>query len=363
MLLLLVVWAAPAHTMQELPLQQGSVRSVTLDPPKTVQTVDPRVCVHTRLTDEVEEWKIQETLRLVHQMGASTIVEFLPWAYVERTRGDYDWYQPDRIVKHAENQGLRVIARLGLVPAWARAEIETATLNYLPEDEFESFANFVGAFVERYQGRVDHIIIWNEPNLDFEWGGRTPDPAAYTELLRLSYQAAKSANPDVVVMLAGLAPTLARPGEGGWHDLDYLRRLYEAGAADYFDALAVHNYPFNRPPVAPPAEDVLNFRRVELIREIMVTYGDVDKPVYITETGWNDSPRYTYGVRPGERIAYTLEMYEFTQQTYPWLESICLWHFRLPAPTNNYYDYFTYVSTDFQLKPIYEALQSYARGW
>ncbi len=365
-LLLIAAWAAPPPFIHE-PEPIHNDRVVVLDPPQQVQTVDPRVCMHTRLTDEVETYKIQETLRLVRRMGASTIVDFLPWAYIERERGVYDWYHPDRIVEHANNQGLRIIARLGLVPSWAQqdADVDTPTLNYLPESEFESFARFVGAFVERYERRVDHIIIWNEPNLDFEWGGRPPDPVAYTRLLRLSYEAAKAANPDVVVISAGLAPTLAMPGmgQGGWQDLDYLAQMYEAGAADYFDVLAVHNYPFNNPPQAEPAEDILNFRRVELIREVMLDYGDVDKPVYITETGWNDSPRYTYGVRPAERIAYTLEMYDFTQEAYPWLEMICLWHFRLPAPTNHYYDYFTYVSTDFQIKPIYEAVQAYAHGW
>jgi hypothetical protein len=303
--LILLIWAAPPHPLRT-PAPRAPNRVVRLDPPQHVQTTDPRVCVHTRLTDEVEEYKIQQTLHMVREMGASTIVEFFPWPYIEIEPGQYDWEHPDRIIKHAQNQGLRVIARLGLVPPWAQTDpdVTTPTLNYLPDSQFEAFATFVGAFAARYRGRVNHLIIWNEPNLNFEWGGRRPDPVAYTRLLRLSYVAAHAANPGIVVMSAALSPTLAPPGgaQGGWDDLDYLRLMYENGAADYFDAMAVHNYPFIYPPQAEPDRGVLNFRRIELWREIMLSYGDSAKPMYITETGWNDHPRFSYGVRPLQRI-------------------------------------------------------------
>jgi hypothetical protein len=338
-------------------------QNVRLDPPQVVQTRDHRMCVHTRLTDEVEESKIQQTLRLVREMGATTIVEFLPWSYVEQEEGEYHWLQPDRIIKHAENQGLTVIARLGFVPEWARDDVDGPTsLNHLPEDQYPAFARYVAAFAERYAGRVSHIIIWNEPNLNFEWGGRPADPQSYTRLLKLAYEAAHEANPDVVILNGALAPTVAPPGgqEGGWNDLDYLREMYEAGAGAYFDAVAVHTYGFGLPPQVEPAPDALNFRRIELMRDIMVKYGDEDKPVYLTETGWNDHPRWAYGVSAAQRIAYTLEMYEFTQEVYPWLKALCVWAFRYPAPTNSYPDYYTLVSPNFHLKPIYEALQEYA---
>ena len=56
---------------------------VTVGPQQTVVTVNPKMGVHTRLTDEVEEWKIKRTLEMVREMGAPWIVEYFPWAYVE----------------------------------------------------------------------------------------------------------------------------------------------------------------------------------------------------------------------------------------------------------------------------------------
>ncbi|MCZ2095050.1 MAG: beta-galactosidase [Anaerolineae bacterium] len=339
---------------------------LSLGPPQTVETLHPKICVHTRLTDEVEEWKVQRTLALVREMGAPAIVEYFPWPYVDRGPGRYDWSHPDRILRHAENQGLRVIARLGLVPVWARppADEKVTSLTYLPYDRFDEFAAFVGAFAARYRGRVQDIIIWNEPNLAFEWGSRPPDPEAYADLLRLSYAAAHAANPEVRVLGGALAPTLEPESSGfAMSDLVFLERLYAAGAAASFDALAVHTYGFTAPPDAPPDPGAINFRRVELLRAIMERHGDGDTPIVITESGWSDDPRWANGVRPGQRIAYTLAAFE-QAAAWPWVEALCLWNFRIPADQANRRDaYFALVSSDFVRKPVYEAIQGYARGW
>lgn len=339
---------------------------LVLGPPHTVETLHPELCVHTRLTDEVEEWKIQRTLALVREMGAPVIVEYFPWPYVDRGEGRYDWSYSDRIIRHAENQGLRVIARLGLVPAWARPPIEekVTSLTYLPYDMFDAFAAFVGAFVGRYRGRVEDVIIWNEPNLAFEWGGRPPDPEAYAELLRVSYAAAHAANPDIRVLGGALAPTLEPESSGfAMSDLTFLERLYNAGGAASFDALAVHTYGFTAPADDPPDPGIINFRRVELLRAIMEQHGDASTPIVITESGWSDDPRWANAVRPGQRIAYTFDALDLVN-SWPWAEALCLWNFRIPVDQANRRDaYFALVSSDFAPKPVYEALQGYARGW
>jgi hypothetical protein len=331
-----------------------------------VQTTDERLCVHTRVTDEVDEGKIQETFRMVREMGAPWVVEYLPWAYVETAPDRYDWGHPDRILRHIQNQGLRPLIRLGFVPDWLRPPKDEryTNANYLTPRAQAEFVDYVGDFVRRYRGRLGGVIIWNEPNLNLEWSRDGADPAAYTDLLRRAYQAAKDADPDLLVLGGALAPTNEPPrGVGGWNDLDYLNEMYEAGAAPYFDALAAHVYGFTAPPQAEPSPEALNFRRLELLQAVMQRHGDGDKAIYITEGGWNDHPRWIHAVRPGQRIAYTLEAYAFTRQNYPWLKTLCWWAFRYPAPTNSYPDYFTFLSAQFDPKPIYEVLQAYGRGW
>jgi polysaccharide biosynthesis protein PslG len=334
---------------------------VEFGPQQTVQSVNPKLGVHTRLTDEVEPWKIQRTFEMVREMGASWVVEYFLWAAHEPARGVYDWTHADLVVDHALNQGLTVIARLGYVPEWARPP-KTSPL-YLDESGYDAYARFVGAFVSHFQGRVNHIIIWNEPNLSQEWGYRQVDPAGYTELLRRTYLAAKEANPEVVVLGGALAPTLAPPGsEFAMNDLDYLQAMYDAGAGPYFDGLAVHSYGWTFGPDEPPSPDAVNFRRVELVRDLMIRNGDANKPVYITEAGWNDHPRWTKAVRPAQRAANTIRAYEKALRDWPWVEMIAMWAFRYPRPAGTYQDYYTFVDGDFRPKPIYLAVQEYAHG-
>jgi hypothetical protein len=60
--------------------------------------------------------------------------------------------------------------------------------------------------------------------------------------------------------------------------------------------------------------------------------------------------------------AYTLRAYDIAQQEWPWLDALCLWVFRFPWDQNSYQDYFTFVRTDFEPKPIYTEVQRYARA-
>ena len=342
---------------------------VVPDPPQRVSTSNPIAGVHTRLTDEVEPWKIQRTLRMVRQMGTPWIVEYFPWPYIEPQKGTYNWHHSDTVIEFAVNQGLTVIARLGWAPEWARREgvdgrageqEQSTTLTYLDTEHYDDFAGFVAAFAERYQRHVDHLVIWNEPNLSFEWGYRPVDPVGYTDLLRAVYPRAHEANPNVVVIAGALAPTLEPEGSAaGMSDLTYLHRMYEAGAAPYFDALAAHAYGHTAPPQASPSPDAINFRRVELLREIMTTNNDASKPIYVTEAGWNDHPRWTGAVSPAERVEYTIAAYRWAQAHWAWCRAVTMWAFRYPAPTFSYHDHYAFVTPNFEPQVIYLEVQAY----
>jgi len=107
------------------------------------------------------------------------------------------------------------------------------------------------------------------------------------------------------------APGLAPVGHGAelmyLNDLDFLQSMYEHGAGDYFDVLAVHPFGFAYPPEMPVDGQICTpndpqdgpildrgcwsiegfcFRRAEQARAIMTEYGDTDKPVWATEFGW-----------------------------------------------------------------------------
>ncbi|GIV97476.1 MAG: hypothetical protein KatS3mg057_2133 [Herpetosiphonaceae bacterium] len=340
-------------------LSQRIPRPLHLPPQQPLTTHHPTVGVHTRLAGIGDERYISETLQLVHDMGAAWIVELFPWIYVQpRNANSYDWTGADLIINHARARSLQVIARLDFVPEWARPE-RTFT-SYIDPEHYGDFASYVAAFARRYRPLgVRHLLIWNEPNLSGEWGGRQPDPEAYAELLKVVYRRVKQEQPDAIIIAAGLSP--GGPIDGGatrMDDLEYLRRMVQAGAP--FDMLAAHPYS-PAPPDEPPAPEVVSFRRPEIYHTMLQELGRGDVPIVITEAGWNDHPRWSAAVPPDERIRRTLDAYRIAEG-WPWLVATCMWQFNLPSITHSYQDNWTFVAPDLITKPIYDAVRRWARG-
>jgi LysM repeat protein len=105
---------------------------------------------------------------------------------------------------------------------------------------FDSYAAFVGDLAAL---GADAIEVWNEMNIDREWPRGQINPATYTDLLRRSYNAIKSRNPNTLVISGAPAPTGAEGAFGldrVWNDDRYIRGLAAAGAASYLDCIGVH---------------------------------------------------------------------------------------------------------------------------
>lgn len=341
----------------------ANVRVVTPSPtPSLLVPANGKIGLHTRLTDEPDPEDIEREFRMLRGMGGTWATEFFPWAYIQATdKLRYDWEHADSVVEAAKAAGVTLLARIDGVPAWARPP--DTTWRYLERERYSDYGDFVYAFVSRYKGRVSRYIIWNEPNTAAEWGQRPPDPREYADLLKVAYRRAKEADPRAEVLLAGLAPNLEREGSpNAMNDLTYLERLYDAGAAPYFDAVAVHSYGLTAPPDDPASPDKINFARTEEVYRVMRSRGDGAKPVYITEGGWNDSPRWSYAVKPYQRAEFTVRAYRKAQDEWPWCKAVTLWASRLPRPAYTYFDNYTFLTPDFIPKAIYLEVQENAGG-
>ncbi|HLY28548.1 MAG TPA: hypothetical protein VKQ72_19530, partial [Aggregatilineales bacterium] len=108
---------------------------------------------------------------------------------------------------------------------------------------------------------IDAVEIGNEPNLVNEWSSG-PNAWQYVQMLRVAYTSIKSANPNIIVVSAGLAPTLTTGDRGAINDLDFAKEMLDNGAAQWFDAFGYHPYGYNLPPEADPKTHELVFRRV-----------------------------------------------------------------------------------------------------
>jgi hypothetical protein len=116
---------------------------------------------------------------------------------------------------------------------------------------------------------------------------------------------------------------------------------------------------------------VLNFRRVELQRQIMVQNGDASKPIWIHEYGWHAAPA-TFPeelliwkrVTLEQQAEYTVRGIDWARAHWPWLGVVNIWYFRqagdIPPDWAAYY--FAMVDPEFNPLPVYEAVRRYAQG-
>jgi hypothetical protein len=106
---------------------------------------------------------------------------------------------------------------------------------------------FATALADLARQGADAIEVWNEPNLDREYGGSgngQVNPENYTNILREAYRAIRAADSRVMVVSAAMAPTGYFGGNcsaQGCDDLPFLRRMNAAGAGAYMDCVGAHH--------------------------------------------------------------------------------------------------------------------------
>ena len=340
--------------------------------------------INVFLEQEVEPEKRARIVALVAEAGFRWIRQQFPWEDIEiHGRGDFEdrrnleargavsaWEKYDDIVGLIGQHDLNILARLDNPPAWSRSDPQAGTL--APPDDLEDFVNYVSSVAERYRGRIRYWQVWNEPNIYPEWGNRDVDPAGYAQLLCRSYAALKSVDPANVVVSGALAPTVELSGRN-LNDYVFLQRMYDAGAGDCFDVMAVQGYGFNSGPTDRRMRSTsFNFAHNLYIRDLMVARGDADKALWITEAAWNpvDAPdvppdvsgRANYGVVTQEQAArYMPAAWRRAQQEWPWTGVMFYWFLKRPSDSErgqSWY-YFRMLEPDFTPLPVYDSVRAY----
>jgi polysaccharide biosynthesis protein PslG len=321
-------------------------------------------------------------LQLASQGSFRWVKQRFEWRNIEgRNKGNFEWNEPDRIVDAVQQSGLKIIARVDNQPRWASSAVQWPGTG--PPDNPRDWTDFLTALASRYRGRIHAYEIWNEPNLDREWGDRKPDAAAYTSMLKASYQAIKAADPQALVVSAGMSPT-TDTSEHAVPDLEYIRQMYAAGARDNFDVLGVHAAGFRAEPCADPGEvaqspeltnndpspvdakRIYAFRHVEDVRAVMEQQGDAQKQMAVLEMGW------TTDARPGSAYAWfavdrdqqarnLVGAFQCARQRWqPWMGFMTVIYIPDPAWTQQQEQYWWSISNpDGTPRPAYTALKTF----
>ena len=274
-------------------------------------------------------------LGLIKDMGFRWVKQVFAWSDIEGSGKDHlNWAQADRVVHHASDYGVKLLVRLDRAPPWTGAVAPNG-----PPQNLEDYGDFCYAVARRYKGRIHAYQIWNEPNLSREWGGRPPNPAEYVQLLSVAYRRIREADPNALVISAGLTPT------GTWSDeampdTVYLEEMYKAGFQHHCDMVGLHAAGFKAPPDVSPDEAAADkaayggerffcFRHVEDMRQIMERHGDGERRVVILEFGWTtDTVHEAYAwhaVTLEQQAEYMEGAYKYAEEHWrPWIALMSL---------------------------------------
>jgi len=146
------------------------------------------------------------------------------WSKIEPEPGRFVWW--DERVELARRHDLDIIANLqikspGDIPAWARrrgGDPDVLVSNHAAWSR-SAWRNFVFELVSHYQGDIRDWLIVDEPYSAYS-------PRQYVELLKVTHEAAKRADPECRVL-----------AHGGYYD-EWLPAMVEAGGLPYFDGIS-----------------------------------------------------------------------------------------------------------------------------
>jgi polysaccharide biosynthesis protein PslG len=359
------------------PVQSGAAASSTLGVPIPREKIGlgiADVWVHSGSTPDTT------TLKKAKDVGAGWMLGWVSWSNVEPSEGQFAWNRSndlDNVANGGSAYGLKVLARIEGIPAWATTD-GSGRLSQVDPSKVEKSMKAIAA---RGKGRVAAYQIFNEPNLWWEWGGTVDGsaPAKYAELLRAAYRGIKAGDRGAIVVSAGLAS--GAYGES-MDDLVFFRGMYAAGArgGTHFDAAGTHPYggPFAHDQVPEPYHP-MHFRRAEAQRAIMVEYKDSKTPMWATEVGWlhgtteNMGPFEWMKVTPGQQADYLVGAFEYAEANWPWMarmfvfnhdHSTAMWcgpelnHYIGPCypPSTSVY-WYSILNSDRSPRPAYTALQ------
>lgn len=240
--------------------------------------------------------------------GVDSVRIPIAWGGVEPVKGGpLDWVHVDALVGGAATAGIDVLPFITGAPSWTVPSIAVPgsggsikapkTLPVRTGAQRAAWSAFLVQAVAHYgpngtfwaenpavpKRPIRTWQIWNEAN--FKYFVVRPNPAEFGQLVKISYAALRSADPEAKIVLGGL---FSRPNEATFRSkppqayfaTDFLDRMYRStpGIKQKFTGVALHPY------TSKYQNLTLD---IEAVREVLKQNRDAGKGLWITELGWS----------------------------------------------------------------------------
>jgi len=210
---------------------------------------------------------------------------YFTWNVIEPQKGQFDWDLTDMYAQGALNAGVKISAVIQPFAGWDQkgAQTNKGALDFAyydykagPPNDLIEYENFLTKTVERYKGKVAVWEIANEP--DGPDGGYQNNSEAYFNLLKISSETIKKADPSAKVVNGG-ASGFANTNNG---EKNFWTKFFELGGSQYIDYFNLH-YNIERSQSAKL--DSAAFEEDLKIYNNLMDKNGGRKPLYLTEFG------------------------------------------------------------------------------
>ena len=211
---------------------------------------------------------------------------YFTWNVIEPQKGQFDWRLTDLYAKAASGAGVKISAVIQPFAGWDQQDaqvninckmLDSAYFDYKagPLNDIAEYENFLTKTVERYKDIVTVWEIGNEP--DAQCNGYQDNPRGYFELLKISFEAIKKADPKAGVVNGGASGHFENSGE-----VNFWTNFFQLGGGQYIDYFNLH---YNNDRSSGAKLDPVDFQNSIMFFKNLMDKNGSEKPLYITEFG------------------------------------------------------------------------------
>jgi hypothetical protein len=203
---------------------------------------------------------------------------------------DFDWqrYWPEanilpdlnnlyQVMGAAQRGNLHVLMSITNAPSWAITPTG-------PDPNLT--AGLVLSLYRLFPGTLLAVELFPAANQVSGWG-TTPDPTAYTAMLKTTSELLQESGANIVIVAGGLTPLGSASAVDDMDDTDFLESLYKTGAAAYMPVIGLRLINITGNPMATSGSGEQRYlRHYEELRKIMLKNKHQSGLIWITGFSW-----------------------------------------------------------------------------